>query len=138
MYMVPPFLAYYGVTTQNVTLLQEAYAQISLYRKYLRDQNANNLWKHIQLGSYGTDDGHWSTGDLPTPSPLNQYILINLTGNAWAAAGMIRVLGTIQRSQYADSLGQQQIDLVDWIQEIHGGMYRHQVRFLASNQGRFL
>jgi rhamnogalacturonyl hydrolase YesR len=66
-YMVPPFLAYYGVTTLNVTLLQEAYTQISLYRKYLRDQNANNLWKHIQLGSYGTDNGHWSTGDLPCP-----------------------------------------------------------------------
>lgn len=63
MYMVPPFLAYYGVTTQNISILQEAYTQISLYRKYLLDTNANNLWKHIQLGSYGTDNGHWSTGD---------------------------------------------------------------------------
>ena len=64
-YMVPPFLAYYGVTTQNISILQEAYTQISLYRKYLLDTNANNLWKHIQLGSYGTDNGHWSTGDVP-------------------------------------------------------------------------
>ncbi|KAG8215875.1 Six-hairpin glycosidase-like protein [Butyriboletus roseoflavus] len=105
-YMVPPFLAYYGVTTHNISLLQEAYAQISLYRQYLRDTTANNLWKHIQLGS-GTDNGHWSTG------------------NAWAAAGMIRVLGTIQRSQFEDSLQQQQEDLANWIQEIHGAMYPH-------------
>jgi len=61
-YMVPPFLAYYGATTGNQTLLQEAYNQIKLYRKYLRDKSANSIWKHIQLGSFGTDDGHWSTG----------------------------------------------------------------------------
>lgn len=65
-YMVPPFLAYYGVTTQNSTLLKEAYTQISLYRKHLRDRKTNNLWRHIQLGN-GTDDGHWSTGDCPRP-----------------------------------------------------------------------
>ncbi|KAG2088566.1 uncharacterized protein F5147DRAFT_726818 [Suillus discolor] len=59
-YMVPPFLAYYGVLTQNQTILGEAYTQIRLYRKYLRDTAASNLWKHIQLG------------------------------NAWATAGMIR------------------------------------------------
>lgn len=61
-YMVPPFLAYYGVLTQNHTILNEAYTQISLYRKYLRDAAAGNLWKHIQLGRTGNDDGHWSTG----------------------------------------------------------------------------
>ncbi|KAF8556640.1 hypothetical protein OG21DRAFT_1554694 [Imleria badia] len=124
-YMVPPFLAYYGVTTQNLTLLQEAYTQSSLYRDYLRDEKANNLWEHIQLGSYGTDSGHWSTG------------------NAWAAAGMIRVLGTIQKSQYADVLQQQQEDLANWIQEIHGGMYSHQdssglFHNYADNKSTFL
>lgn len=62
MYMVPPFLAYYGVLTQNQTILSEAYTQISLYRKYLLDAAAGNLWKHIQLGQTGNDDGHWSTG----------------------------------------------------------------------------
>ncbi|KAG9312708.1 Six-hairpin glycosidase [Chiua virens] len=114
-YMVPPFLAYYGVITQNVSFVQEACIQISLYRKYLSDTGAYNLWKHIQLGSYGTDDGHWSTG------------------NAWAAAGMIRVLGTIQNSQYANSLKQEQADLSGWIQEIHNGMYAH----LDPNSGLF-
>ncbi|KAG0694705.1 Six-hairpin glycosidase-like protein [Suillus ampliporus] len=106
-YMVPPFLAYYGVLTQNQTLLNESYTQISLYRKYLRDTAANNLWKHIQLGQTGNDDGHWSTG------------------NAWAAAGMIRVLGTIQRSPYANSFKSQQTDLANWVHEIHAAMYSH-------------
>ncbi|KIJ06485.1 hypothetical protein PAXINDRAFT_182676 [Paxillus involutus ATCC 200175] len=103
-YMVPPFLAYYGAVTRNETLLQEAYTQISLYRNYLRDTHANNLWKHIQLGS-GTDNGHWSTG------------------NAWTAAGMLRVLGTIQQSQYANSFKSQQENLANWVQEIHSGIY---------------
>lgn len=57
--MVPPFLAYYGVVTQNKTLVQEAVNQISLYRNNLRD--GSGLWKHITLGT-SIDDGHWSTG----------------------------------------------------------------------------
>ncbi|KAI5895280.1 glycoside hydrolase family 105 protein [Schizophyllum commune H4-8] len=103
-YMVPPFLAYYGVITENKTLLEEAYNQCSLYRDYLRDKDAGNLWKHIVEGSY-SDEGHWSTG------------------NGWAAAGMLRVLATIQHSQYADDLKDQQKDLEDWIFEIQAAMY---------------
>lgn len=103
-YMVPPFLAYYGVITQNTTLLDEAYNQIKLYRDYLRDEDAGNLWKHITEGSY-SDDGHWTTG------------------NGWAAAGMLRVLATIQHSQYADDYEDQQNDLTDWVKEIHAAMY---------------
>lgn len=60
--MVPPFLAFYGVMSRNRTLLEDAYTQIKLYRNYLLDTSANNLWKHIVMGSSGTDDGHWSTG----------------------------------------------------------------------------
>ncbi len=60
-YMVPPFLAYYGVLTSNESLVTEAYNQIKLYRDHLRDTDANNLWKHVVLGS-GIDEGHWSTG----------------------------------------------------------------------------
>ncbi|KAG2155213.1 Six-hairpin glycosidase-like protein [Suillus bovinus] len=106
-YMVPPFLAYYGVLTQNQTILGEAYTQICLYRKYLRDTAAGNLWKHIQLGQTGDDDGHWSTG------------------NAWAAAGMLRVLGTIQHSPYENSLKSQQDNLAHWVYEIHRAMFSH-------------
>ncbi|KAG5733865.1 hypothetical protein E4T56_gene9199, partial [Termitomyces sp. T112] len=106
-YMVPPFLAYYGMITQNRTLLLEAYNQISLYRSYLRDTSANNLWKHVLLGSSQNDEGHWSTG------------------NGWAAAGMLRVLGTYKNSQYSNTLKSQQQDLAAWVLEIHAAMYPH-------------
>jgi len=105
-YMVPPFLAYYGVTTANSSMLEEAYTQIKLYRNYLRDTNASNLWRHVVMGN-GTDPGHWSTG------------------NAWAAAGMLRVLGTIKNSQYANTMKNEQTDLTNWVKEIHNAMYMH-------------
>lgn len=114
-YMVPPFLAYYGVITRNQTLLLDAYNQIRLYRSYLRDPTANNLWKHIVLGVNASDPGHWSTG------------------NGWAAAGMLRVLGTIKNSEYANVLKNQQNDLASWIKEIHTGIYP----FLDSNTSLF-
>lgn len=126
MYMVPPFLAYYGVLTGNRTLLQEAYNQVMFYRRYLRDPSANNLWKHIQLGSNGTDSGHWSTGaHLPLPS---LRFLHTCAGNGWAAAGMLRVLSTIKQSGFADTMRSQQVDLANWIQEIHDGIYTQLVR----------
>lgn len=63
MYMVPPFLAYYGVLSENRTLLVDAYTQIQLYRNYLCDPNAQNRWKHVLLGqSEPNDEGHWTTG----------------------------------------------------------------------------
>jgi rhamnogalacturonyl hydrolase YesR len=68
--MVPPFLAYYGVITRNLTLLTDAYDQIRLYRFYLRDPSANNLWKHIVLGTNGRDPGHWSTGKMRLDAPI--------------------------------------------------------------------
>ena len=62
-YMVPPFLAYYGVVTRNRTLLAESYNQIQLYRNYLFDPTAS-LWKHVLLGVSQNDDGFWSTGTV--------------------------------------------------------------------------
>ncbi|KAI0776995.1 Six-hairpin glycosidase-like protein [Trametes elegans] len=105
-YMVPPFLAYYGVLTKNETLIQEAYDQCRLYRQYLVDDDAGGMWKHIVLGQ-NTDDGHWSTG------------------NGWAAAGMLRVLGTIQHSDYSKHFKKQAKDLTNWVSEIHDGIYPH-------------
>ncbi|KAI0337128.1 Six-hairpin glycosidase [Trametopsis cervina] len=106
-YMVPPFLSYYGVLTGNQSLVEEGYNQIKLYRNYLRDASAGGLWKHIVMGNDGTDPGHWSTG------------------NAWAAAGMMRVLGTISHSQFASQMQDEQKDLMNWASEIHSGMYAH-------------
>ncbi|KAI3611098.1 glycoside hydrolase family 105 protein [Moniliophthora roreri] len=97
--MVPPFLVYYGVQTQNKTLIREAYEQIRLYRSYLIDirSETRNLWKH-------------GTGPLAR--------------NAWVAAGALRVLATIKYSSYADSFINEQADLVRWTKEIHAAMYR--------------
>ncbi|KAJ7046793.1 Six-hairpin glycosidase [Mycena alexandri] len=110
-YMVPPFLAYYGVLTGNTTLLNEAYNQIKLYRNYLRDTSAQNLWKHIVLGNNSADgpndEGHWSTG------------------NGWAAAGMLRVIATMKNSPHNKDFSSQQKDLASWVKEIHTAMYAH-------------
>ncbi|TFK35178.1 Six-hairpin glycosidase-like protein [Crucibulum laeve] len=105
-YMVPPFLAYYGVVSQNRTLLEDAYTQIKLYRNYLRDSKAN-MWKHVLLGTSGNDEGFWSTG------------------NGWAAAGMLRVLATIKQSEFANSMKNEQKDLGAWTREILDGIYPH-------------
>ncbi|KAF9512053.1 hypothetical protein BS47DRAFT_1486534 [Hydnum rufescens UP504] len=104
-YMVPPFLAYYGVVTGNISLVQESVNQISLYRNNLQD-SPSGLWKHIALGP-SIDSSHWSTG------------------NAWAAAGMVRVLATIQHSPFAKALQTEQAELGSWVQEIHNGFYSY-------------
>jgi len=108
-FMVPPFLAYYGVLSGNMTLLTEAYNQIKLYRNHLRDTNAKNLWKHIVLGTDSqdgpNDEGHWSTG------------------NGWAAAGMLRVIATMKNSPYNKDTSSQQKDLASWVKEIHTAMF---------------
>ncbi|WVR09593.1 hypothetical protein IAU60_006664 [Kwoniella sp. DSM 27419] len=94
-YMVPPFLAYYGVLHNNQTLVEEAYNQIAHYRQVLA--TSNGLWSHILLGNGTYDPGLWATG------------------NAWAAAGMLRVWATIKRSQFSDALSSQANDLQSWI-----------------------
>jgi hypothetical protein len=130
--MVPPFLAHYGVITRNLTLLTlltDAYNQIQLYHPYLRDPSANYLWKHIVLGTNGTDPGHWSTGNLRLDVPAQQACIQSYLGNGWAAAGMLRVLGTIQNSEFADTLQIEQNNLTSWVKEIHAGMYHFLVSY---------
>ena len=130
--MVPPFLAYYGVMTKNKSAVAESYNQIRLYRQYLRDPSADNLWKHMAFGT-NQDTGHWSTGaPLFKPSICRSVssssCFAPCTGNGWAAAGMIRVLGTIKNSQYAGSFKSEQKDLISWVLEIQDGMYQYLVR----------
>ena len=109
--MAPPFIAYFGAydqTDTKTTLLQTAYDQCRLYRNYLQDSKTK-LWKHIALGSW-QDNQLWATG------------------NGWAAAGMVRVLGTIHSSSVsADFLDQQQ-DLLNWTEEIVKASWQYQVR----------
>src|SRR5882757_10293251 len=99
--MAPPFIANFGAYEQGHdrnALLQTAYDQCRLYRQYMRDP-ATNLWRHIELGSW-QDQSLWATG------------------NAWAAAGMVRVLQTIRNSGVSEHFLAQQGDLLEWIEEI--------------------
>jgi len=118
-YMVPPFLAYYGVLTGNTTLISEAHNQIRLYRKYLKEEDSG-LWMHVVMGSDFEDRGHWTTG------------------NGWAAAGMLRVLATIQHSQYSDDFSDERSELKDWVNEIHASMYDKIVRHCLKSIGSLL
>ncbi|KAG8953531.1 hypothetical protein FRC03_011750 [Tulasnella sp. 419] len=111
-FMVPPFIAYYGALHQphvHSWLLYHSYEQIRLYRNYLYDPQ-KGLWKHIVGGPWGTDDGVWSTG------------------NAWAAAGIMRVLLTINQT----TVGHQpmfmaaQRNLQNWATEIVNNLWQHQ------------
>lgn len=112
-YMAPPFIAYYGALKcghEGRSLLQEAYDQVKWYREVLFDEDVG-LWRHIALGN-GTDPTHWGTG------------------NAWAAAGALRVLATIQGSSAAESMQSQQEDLECWVRETLCGVWKFQVRVL--------
>jgi rhamnogalacturonyl hydrolase YesR len=108
-YMVPPFLAYYGALTNNQTLLDLAYTQISLYRDALRHSDTN-LWQHTVYGGV-VDSGMWATG------------------NAWVVAGCARVIATIQRSSFASSMSSQVADLQSWASEILGATEK----YISSN-----
>ncbi|KAF8211102.1 hypothetical protein K438DRAFT_1554100, partial [Mycena galopus ATCC 62051] len=101
MYMAPPFMAFYAVDTNNMTLLEDTYQQCGLYRDVLQS-GGQGLWQHI-VGPQSADPGHWSTG------------------NGWAAAGMTRVFATIFRANALQSISWADgamSNLSDWIQEI--------------------
>ena len=109
--MVPPFLAWYGAATGNDSVLRMAHDQIRLYRQYLQNNATSSgkgpstagLWHHMALGS-GPNAGFWSTG------------------NAWAAAGIVRVLGVYAASAQNASLQTEQADLAEWAHEIHAAL----------------
>ncbi|KAI3483502.1 hypothetical protein L1887_53633 [Cichorium endivia] len=109
MYMMPPYLAFYGLVTRNNTLLQLAYDQIRLYRDGMRLTSgaATNLWGHIYLpdNRTWTDGGAWATG------------------NGWVLAGMARTLATIEQSQASQAMVSQKNDLVSWMNEILDAAY---------------
>lgn len=100
--MVPPFLAYYGATTSNSTLLAESYRQIKVYRDVLLDDSG--LWQHIRQGSF-EDKGLWSTG------------------NGWATMGMMRVAATIKAAGYESKFKNELKDLSDWTAGIFDAMW---------------
>ncbi|KAJ4400196.1 hypothetical protein N0V91_008874 [Didymella pomorum] len=107
-YMVPPFLAYYGVYTHVADKLREAVEQCRLYYELLSTETG--LWKHILTvgervqGEREEDDaGMWCTS------------------NGWAAAGMARVLATIVGSGLGEQLREEQRLLVEMVEGIVRG-----------------
>ncbi|GAA5935802.1 uncharacterized protein JCM15063_001809 [Sporobolomyces koalae] len=102
MYMVPPFMGYYGVISQNTTLIAEAVTQLRLYRNYLN--SGSKPLRHVVLGDW-QDNGLWATG------------------NGWAAAGMVRVAATIQNSQYAGQFANEIGQLKSWAKDILDGSF---------------
>ncbi|MBW0563454.1 hypothetical protein O181_103169 [Austropuccinia psidii MF-1] len=128
LYMAPPFIAYYGAWSSNITLLELAYDQARLYRKALQDPHHKIWsWTHIKEGSF-EDPGFWSTG------------------NGWAAAGMMRLYATFHNLR-DDNLRKKtetwRDDLAHWIAEIIDGAYTYQYadssllpNYLASNESK--
>lgn len=111
MYMVPPFLAYYGAQTSNVTLLQIAYDQCRMYRRLMQDQ-VTQTWRHVHLGNKTfSDEGLWSTG------------------NGWSAAGLMRVYATLNNLR-DDSIRVETVawksDIASWVIEIVDGAFKFQ------------
>jgi rhamnogalacturonyl hydrolase YesR len=104
-YMAPPFLAYYAVATKNSTLLRLAIEQCQLYRQILQanvSEPFTGLWEHI-IGPEDFQPQLWSTG------------------NAWAAAGMTRVLATTIKWDHSSTWAYEQRCLTQWIKEILDG-----------------
>ncbi|KAL0570357.1 hypothetical protein V5O48_011603 [Marasmius crinis-equi] len=100
----PPFIAYCGIITNNLSLLPQFVDQCRLYRQILRAEGYSDIWRHILNPSSTPDRGLWSTR------------------NAWAAAGMTRVLATVIKAP--DYLNVDKDwrasaeDLTSWIKEI--------------------
>ncbi|KAF2768770.1 hypothetical protein EJ03DRAFT_328073 [Teratosphaeria nubilosa] len=110
-FMFPPFLAYYGVATEDLELVKTAFRQVMLYRDVLSYNRGplEGLWRHIKAPVDGEfhDDAAWSTG------------------NGFAAYGMARVRATIgawEPARLAMSTELAQLD--QWIGEILDGAIR--------------
>lgn len=54
-------------------------------------------------------------------------------GNAWAAAGMLRVHQTLNHSSQARQFQGQQANLTSWINEILEASWAHQVRLFPQS-----
>ena len=102
-YMVPPFLAYAGIQSNNISLAQQAYTQISLYRELLNDA-AFNVWYHILYG-YFVDAGFYAQGE------------------AWVLAGIVRTYATYVNSPIASKFKSELTDLESWANELIDGVY---------------
>ncbi|KAJ3810077.1 Six-hairpin glycosidase [Lentinula aff. lateritia] len=97
-YMAPPFIAYYGALQAGDN---ESYLLQTAYEQIslYRDvlRDDDGLWRHVALG------------------------------NGWAAAGMLRVLETLNHSSMATDFTDQTANLTQWIQEILSSSWQYQL-----------
>lgn len=107
--MVPPFLAYYGVATEDLGLVKIAAEQCRLYGDVLK--TPQGPWNHIS----GPLDPAQSSGVSYDVRPWS-------SGNGWAAAGMSRVIATMRNSPYNDQTKDEQGMLSGLIQGIISGI----------------
>ncbi|CAH7669031.1 hypothetical protein BY996DRAFT_4583530 [Phakopsora pachyrhizi] len=112
-YMVPPFLAFYGAQESNFQELELAYTQIKLYRDALSAPLNNvKLWRHV----------------LPANATINDHRFWS-TGNGWAAAGSMRVYATLlnlQDKNLQSKTERMRNDLANWTEEIIVGAFSFQ------------
>ncbi|KAH7564241.1 hypothetical protein BM1_01288 [Bipolaris maydis] len=105
-YMGPPMLAYTGACTHDAFLLGESVRQCQLYCEVLG--TPSGAWRHIA-----------NLSPLSQLSPTTERVKQDdapwSTSNAWAAAGMARVLATLLNSPFAPHTKPQQRDLRDMI-----------------------
>jgi len=71
------------------------------------DITSDNIWRYVLLCPGVEHLGHWSTG------------------NAWTAVATFRILRTIRSSQHNRSMISEEVDLINWIKEIHDKMYKY-------------
>lgn len=101
-----PFMAYYGASTGNVSMVEDAANQLLLYRNILlanTTESWQGLWVHIV-------------------GPQSQTLGIWATGNGWAALGMARVLATLQKYGPSKSQTALQGQLVSAMMSIFTGL----------------
>lgn len=172
-YMVPPFIAYYGVTTGNESMIAQAYNQVRLTSTAHSFVTSFCLNRADACGRSNSTGIIWSTmtpvdcGNISCLGKMEWMCrmmtgigrLVRLSfvpllcfpvhsdiygflcsffgwigvdgwaiGNGWAAAGMLRVLGTMQNSQYAKSFKSEMSDLTSWVLDIQKAMYANIVR----------
>ena len=110
-YMGPPFFALYGSLTHDQNLLASAHKQLGALHSALRLPTGSGagLWGHIV--------------SLPHGSPRWIDARAWLTGNGWAAAGMLRVAATIDKSPFAANMSSQRNELIQWADDILHAAY---------------
>ncbi|OBZ73000.1 hypothetical protein A0H81_07148 [Grifola frondosa] len=121
-YMVPPFLAYYGV------LLQTSHLS---WRPILRSSSTVNISLIPAPGGCGSISCLVIIQTMVIGRPVNLFLCpcyLDLPSypRKWLGGGrMLRVLGTIQHSQYSGKMKSEMKDLAAWVAEIQTGMYAH-------------